>query len=322
MRRGKRESSSGLRIVPHKLQGHDALRIGNGIVEAEVLPLIGAKIWSLRHVDSDIQWIWHRPGIALTVVDSAAVYDDVWPGGWEELFPNDAPGKFGSAFLTDHGEWWRRPWRVGSLTETAESAKIALELNGETVDATYEKWISLAAGSNELVVRYRIRNTSDSPIVSLFKQHLPVNITPAHRLELPGGDLVPVDPHDETIVSAPRPHRWPVAVGADGSPVDLRRIPSASDSARAFLYVTNMPEGWCGVRDSESGHAIRLHYPLDVFPFTWLFMTYGGWRGLYTIVLEPCTNMPKDLSEAHRRGQSLVLGPGQSFECTVRAQLT
>jgi hypothetical protein len=322
VRRGKRESIAGPRIVPHKLHGHDALRIANGIIEAEILPLVGAKIWPLSHLDSNIQWIWHRPVIVPAIVDSAAVYDDVWPGGWEELFPNDAPGKFGSAFLTDHGEWWRRPWRIVRLTETAESATIALALNGETVQATYEKWISLAAGSSELVVRYKIRNISDSPLVSLFKQHLPVAITPAHQLELPGGNLVPVDPLEKTIVNGPGPHRWPVADGSDGSPVDLRRIPSASASSRAFLYVTDMPEGWCGVRDGESGHAIRLHYRLDVFPFTWLFMTYGGWRGLYTIVLEPCTNMPKDLTEAHRWGQSLVLGPEQSFECTVRAQLT
>jgi hypothetical protein len=286
------------------------------------LPAIGAKIWSLTHLDSKIQWIWHRPGVLPVAAGSDAVCDDVWPGGWEELFPNDAPGNYAGAPLTDHGEWWRRAWRIVGQTENAESATIALALNGETVKASYEKWISLDAESNELVVRYRIRNRADSPLVSLFKQHLPVAITPTHQLELPGGDLVPVHPNHETIVAATGPHRWPLVTDLNGNLVDLRQIPSPAANSREFLYVTDMPEGWCGVRDRDSGRAIRLYYPLDVFPFTWLFITYGGWRGLYTIVLEPCTNMPKDLEEAHRRGQSLVLAPKTTFECSVRVVLT
>jgi hypothetical protein len=56
-------------------------------------------------------------------------------------------------------------------------------------------------------------------------------------------------------------------------------------------------------------------------PFVWLFLTYGGWRNLYTAVLEPCTNMPKDLSEAARVNQSAKLDPGKEFKTKIKIKL-
>ena len=54
-----------------------------------------------------------------------AAYDDVWAGGWEELFPNDAPGAFEGRDLPDHGEWWTMAW-------TALEATGGSEATGET----------------------------------------------------------------------------------------------------------------------------------------------------------------------------------------------
>jgi hypothetical protein len=48
-----------------------------------------------------------------------------------------------------------------------------------------------------------------------------------------------------------------------------------------------------------------------------LFLTYGGWRDCYTAVLEPCTNMPKDLAEAVHAGQSARLDAGDVFHTSV-----
>jgi hypothetical protein len=64
-----------------------------------------------------------------------------------------------------------------------------------------------------------------------------------------------------------------------------------------------------------------MHYSLADFPYTWLFLTYGGWRDHFTAVLEPCTNMPKDLETARRAGACARLEPGQKLECTVRVDL-
>jgi hypothetical protein len=64
-----------------------------------------------------------------------------------------------------------------------------------------------------------------------------------------------------------------------------------------------------------------MRFDAGSLPYVWLFLTYGGWRDLYTAVLEPCTNMPKDLAEAARLNQSARLDPGAEFATTVAVTL-
>jgi len=109
--------------------------------------------------------------------------------------------------------------------------------------------------------------------------------------------------------------------GAAGRQVDLRVIPAPGQRLQEFVYVEDLPEGWCGVHDRATGATLRMHYDRRRMPFVWLFLAYGGWRGLYTAVLEPCTNLPKDLAEAVRRGQSAWLAPGQEFTTEVSVTL-
>jgi hypothetical protein len=73
--------------------------------------------------------------------------------------------------------------------------------------------------------------------------------------------------------------------------------------------------------DHEAGASLRLAFDRRDFPFAWLFLSYGGWRDVYTAVLEPCTNMPKDLGEAVRAGQAACLEPGATFQTQVAVTL-
>jgi hypothetical protein len=140
--------------------GFEVFVLENSQVRASVIPSLGGRVWELLDRIRGRQWIWHREDVPLAVSPSGTSYDDVWAGGWEELFPNDAPTDFEGRALPDHGEWWTTP-------------------------------------------------------------------------------------------------------------------------------------------------------------FLWLFLSYGGWRDCYTAVLEPCTNMPKDLAEAVRTGQSARLDAGAFFQTQV-----
>lgn len=64
-----------------------------------------------------------------------------------------------------------------------------------------------------------------------------------------------------------------------------------------------------------------MAFDRQAVPYLWLFLSYGGWRNTYTAVLEPCTNMPKDLADAVRAGQSARLMPGEVFATTVSVSL-
>lgn len=310
------------RLTESREGGFQALRLENRFLEATVLPSLGGRIWNLRHKPTQTQWLWHNPSVPLQAVELGTTYDDYWAGGWEELFPNDAGGVFQGRELPDHGEWWSQPWEWEIVEAGPGRVSVRLWRSGTVVRTECEKWIVLEAGTPRLRLRYRITNCEPAPLHFLFKQHLALAVTPAHRLELPGGKVLPVDPAFGTLLGPGGPHEWPLVPGRSGATVDLRVLPAPKTAHREFVYVSELPEGWCGVRDTLSGAALRLHFPRAVFPYTWLFLTYGGWRGLYTVVLEPCTNMPKDLDTALRSGRCAQLRPQEALECEVQVILS
>jgi hypothetical protein len=131
----------------------------------------------------------------------------------------------------------------------------------------------------------------------------------------------PVDPAFSTVLPSGDGFEWPVPL-ATGELVDLRQIPPASSGLQEFVYVRDLPHGWCGVEDSQRCATLRMNFDVNAFPYVWLFLTYGGWRNLYTAVLEPCSNMPKQLADAVRVGQAALLMPGQEFVTTVSVTLS
>lgn len=294
------------------------LTLDNGLIRADVLPELGGKVWSLRRPGGR-EWIWRNPGVPPRPVGAGAAYDDNWAGGWEELFPNDAAGSFDGRELPDHGEWWSSSWTVREPSGSTE-AELALECR--SVPASCVKRLSLEPGSARLRVSYVIANRGDAPLRFLFKQHLALAVTPDCLIELPGGDVTAVDLGFSTRLGRAGPFRWPVGGGRGGGEVDLSRLPGPQEKQREFVYVDRPPEGWCGAFDAARGERLRLSFDTAVFPCTWLFMDLGGWRGLYTAVLEPCTNMPKDLAAAAAAGRCATLAPGSRLECEVVAELS
>lgn len=295
------------------VSGFDAIVLENRLVRAVVLPALGGRVWELTDRMRDRQWIWHREDLPLTAAVSGAIYDDVWAGGWEELFPNDAPCEFEGRALPDHGIWWTINWRVSTAIK-GDVAILRLTATTSGPHTGCVKEFRLGSDSNTLRVSYRIKNHEQNAFHFLFKQHFPIALSPLCRLALPGGRVTAVDTSFGTLLTSSEAFAWPRTVGASGIEVDLTRVLDRSSAAREFVYVSDLPDAWCGVEDLERGASLRLRYDRKQLPYVWLFLTYGGWRGCHTAVLEPCTNMPKDLDTALRRGQSARLLPGEVFE--------
>jgi hypothetical protein len=314
--------SAACSIDAGRTDGKSVVTISNGRLRVEILPELGGKIWSLHDDVRGTQWIWQNRQAAHGPVGLHSNYDDNWSGGWEELFPNDAPGEFQGKHLPDHGEWWSRPWHWEAVSDTADAVAIRLTHRGVVTPTECEKTISLTADQPRVSVSYRIRNVGLEPLHVLFKQHLPVAIGPHHRIELPGGRVTPVDLAFSRRLGDAGPFEWPVGRDATGAAVDLSELPHPGERLQEFVYVSDLPEGWCGVRDSRTGGGIRLHFPQAVFPYVWLFMTFGGWRDLYTVVLEPCTNMPKDLGAAFTAGCCASIAPSATLEAWAVAEMS
>jgi hypothetical protein len=295
----------------------ETVTLENAFLRAVILPQLGGRVWELEDRVRGRQWIWHRDDVPLSEAPTGSVYDDVWAGGWEELFPNDAPGLFEARELPDHGEWWTLRWtQVGS-----DASAVRLSARSHIVRASLIKEFHLAPQSGALSVSYRIRNHEERGFHFLFKQHLPIRISPSCRLRLPGGRVQQVNADFSTILAEQEPFGWPNGRGRIGGPVDLQVVRDPFERLQEFVYVRDLPEPWCEVSDLEHRARLRMSFDADIFPFVWLFLSYGGWRGTYTAVLEPCTSLPKDLTEAVRLGQAAYLGPGEEFNATVTVGL-
>ena len=301
------------------VDGFEALVLENSRIRATIIPSLGGRVWELLDRVRGRQWIWHREDVPLAVSPSGTTYDDAWAGGWEELFPNDAPTDFEGRVLPDHGEWWTTAWTVAEATGGAE-AVVRLAAATRIRRALCIKEYRLGGDDDTINVSYRIESHELEVFHFLFKQHLAIELTPSCELALPGGRLTVVDPAFGTMLPGVGPFEWPLAQVTDLNDLDLRRVPPPG-SEREFVYVTELPESWCGVDDVSAGASIRMRFDNRHMPFLWLFLSYGGWRDCYTAVLEPCTNMPKDLVEAVRTGQSARLEPRAVFETSVAVTL-
>lgn len=289
--------------------GREVWRLDNGRVRADILPALGGRVWSLTDLERGTDWLWHHPKVSPAAPAPGASYDDSWAGGWEELFPNDAAGSFDGCALPDHGEWWSRAWTAETLEDSPKRAAVRLRLETRCVPALCEKVVSLDAGAKTLHVSYRIANRGAAPLRYMLKQHLAAAVRPGDRLELPGGTVRRVDPSFSTVVKG-SPAPWSA---------DFVLPPAGKD--KEFIYVSGLPEGWAGVRRAD-GSALRMRFDLNVFPHCWFFMDLGGWRGLYTAVIEPCTQWPKDMGEAAAAGRVPSLPPGDVLETAVEVELS
>ena len=300
------------------LFGGEAWRLDNGRVRVQLLPAFGARIWTLADLDFGVQWVWHNPKVPLKTPADGASYDENWAGGWEELFPNDALGSFDGRELPDHGEWWSSRWSAEEIEDGGRPA-VRLTLATRAVAATCEKIVSLVEGRKAVRVRYRIENTGKTELRFMLKQHLALSIEPGDRLELPGGALRAVNPEFSTRLGSAGPFDWPTGRDKAGKPVDISLVPPQGRD-KEFVYVSDLPEGWAGVRRGE--RRLRMRFDKKIFPHCWFFMDFGGWNGLYTAVLEPCTQWPKDMPEAAAAGRVAKMAPGEALETEVEVELS
>lgn len=298
-------------------KGYQVLTIQNSKIKIELLPDLGGKIWALEDLLSETQWLWQNPIIPPKQVSFGADYDENWAGGWDDIFPNDAPGNFEGRNLPDHGELWSRPWAWEQTISSDDELEVHLWVHGVVTDTLCEKWINVKKDHSEFQIKYRITNYDSKILRFLFKLHPAMAVTPFHHLEVPGGCVDPVDLEFSTIIGHAGPFDWPTVENKERIRFDLSRLPPYEKRHKEFVYIREIVEGWCGVVDTQTGSRIRFHFPTKVFPSVWVFMDFGGWRGYYTLVLEPCTNYPKDLDLAVTGGSCANLSPKGTLEFPI-----
>jgi len=300
------------------LHGLRTIVLENDLLRVVMLPEAGAKIWQIRYKPLDIDLLWNNPSVPPSRQPLYANYDDIWSGGWDELFPNDEPGTLQGLDLPDHGELWTGVWDAEPL-QLGDATGVHLRYSTPLSHFLVEKTLVLRPRSATLEVSYKLTNQGTGTWPFLFKLHPAFAVSPHHRIDFPSMTVVRETEFEGTLSGAPRVFPWPnVSLDEGNTVLDLRQVPDPSSRALHFFYGTELSAGWCGVTNQERRFVAALRFDPKVFSSCWLFATHGGWRDLNVVVLEPATGYPLRIQSMIDEGRALSLAPGEKLETTIQ----
>jgi hypothetical protein len=297
-------------------RGLSAVVLENSVLRIVVLPEVGGKIWQITYKPLDADLLWNNPRIAPAKLPMGSRYDDVWSGGWDELFPNDEVAVIEGESYPDHGELWTGQWTAEPFSE-AGLAGVRLRYVTPISSIEVEKTISLRSNQARIEFQHRFTNRGQTPFAFLWKLHPAMAVSQESRLDFPHMKVRLEPAFPGTLAGAPEVTDWPI-VKISGGDVDLRCVTPESARRLYFFYGTEMKGNWCALTDTARKLSCALQFDSAVFSCCWLFATYGGWRNCNVAVLEPCTGYPLNFEAMKSAGRHKTLRPGESLQTDVR----
>ena len=303
------------------LAGQSAIVLENRRLRAVLLPGLGGKIISLVDKAADVELLWRNDRVPLRPVAFGSGYDDVFLGGWDELYPNDEPEVLAGEAMPDHGELWSLPWTITDLTQGADEVALELTLRTPISASTVSKRLVLGDGPG-LRTDYRVTNEGRRELPFLWKSHVAVRLHPDTVIGMAAGDVLVHEFGDPRVRPEGGRFTWPSATVA-GREHDFRRPPDTTlRGVTEFLIATTLEDGHCGVSHPAAGSGLALEWDLADLPSCWTFASYGGgWRGLDVLVLEPCTGYPLSVLDGVAAGSHQVLPAGGTREWSLTARV-
>ena len=258
--------------------------IENDFLKVEIIPELGGRISSLIYKKSKKDWVWKNPNLKVGKVPDAKNYDDNWQGGWEELFPNDAVENFSWGKGHDHGELWFNSWDLKYIN--LDSAK--LEINNLDSGSKFSKLITI--DGPKLICEYEGEiNFID---YFLFKLHLAIPLEKTLSIKSNIQSINKVDPNFGNILNTEDNEKF--------------LNPNINSGLFDFAYLDILGNE-ISVLD-ENRNQLKIKYDDKNLKYFWIFQSQGGWMNHNVIVLEPCTNGRKDITEAASQNMS-IKGP-------------
>lgn len=296
--------------------GLNAIVLENRMLRIIVLPQAGGKIWQITYKPLDKNLLWNNPRIAPARLPMNARYDDVWSGGWDELFPNDEFAMIDGENYPDHGELWTGQWTAEAFSQD-DQASVRLRIITPISSIEVEKTIRLRKGHARIEFDHRFTNRGQADFPFLWKLHPAMAVSPKSRIDFPSMKVRLEPAFPGTLAGAREPADWPTVTTPEGV-VDLRRVTPEQARQLYFFYGTEMKGNWCALTDTAAGLSCALQFDSAIFPCCWLFATYGGWRNYNVAVLEPCTGYPLNFEAMKAAGRHRTLAPGDSLQTHVR----
>jgi hypothetical protein len=282
----------------------------NDLLKVTILPEIGAKIFDLVYQPTGQNFLWHNPRIEPQPYPVDANFDNYWCGGWDEGFPTCETCSHKGEVYPNLGEFRSIRWGV----ETATKSEARLSAFGPISPVRASKEIRLIQDTLEM--RFSVQHLGYTPIKFIWGTHPAYSITPDCALHIPAKKGLVGQSPDRRLGEPGRSYPWPILESAHGR-IDMSRV-FPPGQLSAGHYATELTAGWYAVEYLEAGSGILCEFPLDTCPCLWLWLSYGGWRGYYVAIIEPCTSCPVTLTDAIAANTHGVLNPRDIFSCAVK----
>ncbi|MBO0910918.1 MAG: hypothetical protein J2P13_03925 [Acidobacteria bacterium] len=295
--------------------GLPAVVLENRFLRLVILPAAGGRLWQITYKPFNSELLWNNPEIAPARLRAASVYDDVWSGGWDELFPNDEVAVIDGRSYPDHGELWTGEWSADTFHD-AHRVGVRLRYVTPISLVEFEKTVLLGPGPR-IDFHHRLLNRGGQCFPFLWKLHPAMAVSRHHRIDFPKMKVLIEPAFLGTLSGAREASDWPIIQTSQGN-IDLRRVTGEHSRQLYFFYGTEMHAGWCAITNTSTGLACGVQFDPRIFPCCWLFATYGGWRNYNVAVLEPSTGYPLNFDAMKAAGRHRVIAPGETLETNVR----
>lgn len=304
-----------IRIYPSTYKDQPSLTIESELLRAQFLPEIGAKMASLVYKQRNFELLVQRPGGKYLIQPFDGVYTDGECSGFDDMFPTIDTCFYDrypweGIKMADHGEVWSLPH-----TFEMEGDRLHFKVNGIRFPYCLEKWVSFIA-PNILHLEYQLTNLTPYNLDFVWAGHMMFNLEEGVELSLPKG--VRKISHTFGIGAEIAQYGdvldWPISTLSDGTTRDFRHIrPKSTCLADKYYIKGRMPEGWCGLKYTNSNFSLALSFPNETVPYLGVLPNEGGWQDLYNIFLEPCTATFDRPDIARYRGECSTIKGNSSY---------
>ena len=294
------------------------IELENKWLSLRIIPEVGAKIYDLLWKPTGKHILWHNPRITPQAYAIEAEFDNYWCGGWDDAFPTCDECIFRGQRYPSLGELRSLRWNVDSVRREGSESVAQLSSFGPITPVKAVKTVTIEERAPVVRMQYRITNLGPMSVDFLWGTHPAVLITPHTILRIPAKHGIVDQCKDPALGHPGQRYDWPILETGAGR-IEMNKTRGIEANLFFGHYAVDLDGGWYAVEDTRSGEGFLLTFPLDKCPCLWLWLNYGGWRGLYHVVVEPWTSIPVNLAQAHEQKTSRSLNPGEEFAVEVKA---
>ncbi len=268
--------------------GFEVYILTNDRMQIAVVPELGAKIISLKNLQTGREWLWHpRNEVTLFRNRLGDDFSKSPLAGIDECLPTIAPCRWQGCDLPDHGEAWSAPWTVNTnawknqILHTSTKLKLSPFL--------FERAIELSG--HEIRLNYQLNNQSDAEQPYLWAIHPLLRLQPGDGLVLPSATRALLN--GEKWIS------------------DLHDASTAEVCAK--LFAAPIADGFAAVENKMNANRLEFHWDPSENNTLGLWFSQGGWHGHHHFAIEPTNGEPDSLEVAAGRNRcGIVPGLGSA----------